>query len=632
MGPYRLVRELGRGGMGVVYEAIHERSQETVACKVIADYLANDTQMRRRFDSEVTTLLRLKHPNIVQIIGFGEEKGRLFYVMEYVDGENLHQRLQREKRLEWQTMLDWAIDVCGALKHAHDFGIIHRDLKTANLMINKTEVIKLTDFGIGKIFGAVASTNPGSVVGTADFMSPEQAEGNDVTVRSDLYAFGAICYAALCGKTPFTGKNTPEILFNVRYGTYLPVQKLAPKTPTDFAILIDELLSRDPDSRPPTAFLVGNRLKAMRAGLTKYGDSPRSKTDKQHDSPPSPAADQDPYAGLTSIDMSDYPSIADLSAPNLNDATRIGRQPSSHQKNTPTNRRSDPKGPDVNGLDSSNSIAGPNDLTREVPSSEGEDHEESTPLRRDSYTVATEEERNRAIHGRNPQSEPWHWQQVASIVALLATIGLCIGLAVWFSRPPSADRIWNQILPAIQSGNDEQLLTVSDLAETFLTLYPDDPRADQAKQLVENSRTFDLFKQLEKRASNPGLERMDSLEQPLLAALRLARVDPEQAERRLNALMMIFENAEGLSKSQRNLLDSVRLARSRLLESPPNSEVPQARKNLEQRLVWAEANLDPQRRTAFYENILLLYSDLPWAKPIVETARSRLNDITPTAP
>ena len=240
-----------------------------MAVKVIAANLAQHQRFRRRFDAEIQTLIKLKHPNIVQLIGFGEEKGLLFYSMEYVDGENLQQELRRSKTLPWERVVDLAIDVCSALKHAHDFGVIHRDLKPANLMINSQGKLKLTDFGIARLFGASEVTVEGSVLGTADYMSPEQAEGKTVSLRSDLYSLGCICYTALTGRPPFMGKNIPEILFNVRYGTLTPLSTLAPQVPKELCGLIEEMLRKDPSMRPPTGLVVGNRLQSLRAGLTK---------------------------------------------------------------------------------------------------------------------------------------------------------------------------------------------------------------------------------------------------------------------------------------------------------------------------------------------------------------------------
>ena len=153
LGPYQLGELLGRGGMGSVYAGVHGKSGQRVAVKLISPHVSDEMRFRRRFDAEIETLKRLRHDNIVQLIGYGEEQGQLFYSMELVEGESLQKRVRREKRLEWLPTIDIAIQVCSALKHAHDIGVIHRDLKPANLILTESDQVKLVDFGIAKIFG-----------------------------------------------------------------------------------------------------------------------------------------------------------------------------------------------------------------------------------------------------------------------------------------------------------------------------------------------------------------------------------------------------------------------------------------------------------------------------------------------
>jgi serine/threonine protein kinase len=342
IGPYRVVRTLGQGGMGTVYHGVNNKTNDPVAIKVISAGMAQHQRFRRRFDAEIQTLLKLKHPGIVQLIGFGEEKGLLFYSMEYVDGENLQQLLRREKRMAWPRVIDMAIEICSALKHAHDFGIIHRDLKPANLMINSQGRVKLTDFGIAKLFGGADSTVEGSVLGTADFMPPEQAEGKPVSVRSDLYSLGSVCYAALTGRAPFQGKTIPEVLFNVRYGAITPIASLAPDTPTELCDLVEELLAREPSLRPPTGLVVGNRFQSLKMGLANRPQSPRVNVDVSH------------LKELTSIDLNDNPSI--LPSPE-NEGTVVA---------TNKTRLVDPSL--AQHRNTSSSVAGPDDQTRVVDS------------------------------------------------------------------------------------------------------------------------------------------------------------------------------------------------------------------------------------------------------------------------
>lgn len=269
LGPYRIGKQLGRGGMGSVYEAAHERTGEKVAVKLIAQHIADEPRFRRRFDDEVKTLQRLRHNGIVRLIGFGEEDGQLFYSMELVEGESLQSRIRRDKKLDWRVVIDISIQICSALKHAHDIGVIHRDLKPANLILTNDDTVKLVDFGIVKVFGNSEQTAPGSVLGTADYMPPEQATGIAATQRTDLYALGCVMYAMLTGRPPFTGKTVTEVIESLKRDRPVPLDLVNPDLPEALVELVHQLLEKDPADRPPTALAVMNRLKAMRRAATR---------------------------------------------------------------------------------------------------------------------------------------------------------------------------------------------------------------------------------------------------------------------------------------------------------------------------------------------------------------------------
>ena len=271
LGPYRIGETIGRGGMGTVYRAVHEKTKEPVAVKLIAAHVADEPKFRRRFDSEVKTLQRLRHEGIVRLIGFGDEEGQLVYSMDWGEGVSLQARIRREQRIDWRATLDIAIQVCAALKHAHDIGVIHRDLKPANLILTQNDQVKLVDFGIAKIFGDGEQTLVGSVLGTADFMAPEQATSSGITVRTDLYALGSLMYAMLTGRPPFSGKNTTEVIESLKRDRPVPLDIINPELPGELVELVHHLLQKEPGDRPPTALAVMNRLKAMRAGLQQAG-------------------------------------------------------------------------------------------------------------------------------------------------------------------------------------------------------------------------------------------------------------------------------------------------------------------------------------------------------------------------
>ena len=168
------------------------------------------------------------------------------------------------------------IAVAQALKHAHDRGIIHRDLKPANLLIDEQDHIKLTDFGIAKLYGGTNVTAEGGVLGTADYMAPEQADGKQVTSRCDLYALGSVLYALLTGRPPFGGKTIVQVITALKNDKPIPVRRLAPDTPEEFENIIVQLLEKDPQKRIPTALALANRLKAMEHALSLETRDPQA--------------------------------------------------------------------------------------------------------------------------------------------------------------------------------------------------------------------------------------------------------------------------------------------------------------------------------------------------------------------
>ena len=176
MGPYEIIDRIGQGGMGTVYAARHVESGEAAAVKVLTVGTALNEAFRDRFRVEIESLKKLQHPNIVSLYGYGEEEGVMFYAMELVEGKSLQDLLEDGTRFEWKQVTEFSIEICRALKHAQDHGIIHRDLKPANLLMTESGVIKLSDFGIAKLFGAAQMTVDGGVIGSVHYMSPEQAD------------------------------------------------------------------------------------------------------------------------------------------------------------------------------------------------------------------------------------------------------------------------------------------------------------------------------------------------------------------------------------------------------------------------------------------------------------------------
>ncbi len=194
-GRYTIERELGHGGMAIVYLARDEELRRHVAIKVLAVHLAGDETFRARFLREARLAGRLSHPNVVQVYDAGETDGRPFIVMEYVPGRTLADcgKLPAERAAEL------ALQACAGLQHAHDAGLIHRDMKPGNLLLREDDVLKIADFGIARAAESTRQTQAGSVLGTAAYLAPEQAAGQDVTSAADVYSLGAVLYELLTG-------------------------------------------------------------------------------------------------------------------------------------------------------------------------------------------------------------------------------------------------------------------------------------------------------------------------------------------------------------------------------------------------------------------------------------------------
>src|SRR6478672_7081221 len=252
-GEYSLQRELGRGGMGIVYLARDVQLDRDVAIKVLPSHLASTAESRERFLREARTAAGLSHPHIVPIHRVGEADGFVYFVMSYVEGETLGDRLRRDGPLAPADATRVLREVAWALAYAHGRGIVHRDVKPDNILLEAgTGRALVTDFGIAHGGAAsVSSTDPGKIMGTANFMSPEQAAGEPIDGRSDMYALGVVGYLAVSGRLPFEASNLPALLVRQATEAAPSVQRAAPGLPPALVSAIDRCVARDPADRFP---------------------------------------------------------------------------------------------------------------------------------------------------------------------------------------------------------------------------------------------------------------------------------------------------------------------------------------------------------------------------------------------
>ena len=261
---YTLERELGRGGMGVVFLARDLRLDRLVAIKALPLHLADDERVRERFLREARTAARLSHPNIVPIHRADEIDGRVFFVMGYVDGESLAQRVTDRGPLPAGEVVGLLRDVAAALHEAHRLGIVHRDVKAENILVDRrTGRAMVTDFGIARVAEAAPLTATGLLLGTVQYMSPEHVVGETVDARSDVYSLGVVAFHALTARFPFQSESASAVL--VAHVTKTPpkILDVEPSIPRELAEIVDRCLAKEPAQRFQSAGELGDALSAL---------------------------------------------------------------------------------------------------------------------------------------------------------------------------------------------------------------------------------------------------------------------------------------------------------------------------------------------------------------------------------
>src|SRR4051794_3222543 len=250
-GRYRLDAQIGAGGMSTVYRAFDVTLERRVAIKLMHREIASDSDQLERFRREARSVAQLSHPHIVGVIDVGEDDGRPYIVFEYVEGETLKDRIRRMGSLPIDEAVAYAIEIARALGAAHARGIVHRDIKPQNVLIDEEGTAKVTDFGIARSLDDEGLTADGRVLGTTDYVSPEQALGHDVNGQSDLYSLGVVLYEMLTGDVPFHGENQVAVAMKHVREDLPDVQRLRPEVSAATAALLDRMTDQDPEHRSP---------------------------------------------------------------------------------------------------------------------------------------------------------------------------------------------------------------------------------------------------------------------------------------------------------------------------------------------------------------------------------------------
>jgi serine/threonine protein kinase len=262
-GRYRLRRPIARGGMAEVWEATDDILGRPVAVKVLLPQLAVDQSFLERFRREAIAAARLAHPNVVATFDTGVDDGVAYIVMELVHGRTLHQVLAAQGALNPHRAVRIAVQVAAALDYAHQHGVVHRDVKPANILINEDERVKVADFGIAKAAAAPGSegkpwasqdlTQSGAVVGTAKYLSPEQVNGEAVDGRADIYALGIVLYEMLCGRPPFDGESDVAVALQHTSATPLGPRQIRAGIPRSLELVVLKCLAKSPNDRYASA-------------------------------------------------------------------------------------------------------------------------------------------------------------------------------------------------------------------------------------------------------------------------------------------------------------------------------------------------------------------------------------------
>ncbi len=575
LGPYKIQEVLGRGGMGTVFKAIDENTKNEVAVKVLSPAHADDDHFRSRFESEIITLKELDHPNIVRILGHGEDDGNLYFAMELVNGKSLHVHQKMGHRFYWQEVIGIAMDVCAGLHHAHLRGVFHRDIKPANLLKTDSGTTKITDFGIAKLYGAAGLTMHGGAIGTADYMSPEQAQGGIISERSDLFSLGCVMYALLCGRPPFAEKDVQSTIVSLTTKQPPPLRQRSPETPPEFERLIDRLLQKNPEDRFGTAHALNERLIDILQLMKQEADAQTA----------------------VAVDLDDGDEYQLL----------------------PTDQT----------VASSPMTAGIEVKTQAIPESERTDKNppKSAPgqptlvetEKKPSYYQPVERKKKSTLDVLEEQKDGPVWPYVAGIIVVL-------GLIVWgmtnaiFSQP-SADQLYEQI-------TSDELPNESD-CDDFLTRFPEDERANRVESIKSEIDSRKLEKRLLLAKKVYGIRSMYPIEILLLHAVELRKDDPYQSYQQLESLINMYEGDDDLTNKEQTALSSAAFFRTRF-KHQADAFVEKNTEDIERALDRANSLIEDDKFIAasvLLESIQKNFQGDAWANSFVETAKLQLNTI-----
>jgi serine/threonine protein kinase len=610
LGPYVVERRIGRGGMGTVFAARADVTGDVVAVKVLSALHGLEEGVHERFSAEIESLRMLHHPNIVRILGYGEEDGCPYYAMELVDGASLQDALDEGRKFSWSETIRIGVQTCRALKHAHDRGIVHRDIKPGNVLLMSDGSVKLSDFGIAKSFGNASMTADGGVLGTAEYMSPEQADGRPATQRSDLYSLGGLLYALLAGRPPFRAKSLLEMLQLQRFAEPEPLVRVVPSLPRALNDLVLQLLHKDPTKRMPNAMMTARALEAAAAAVSNAADGGSMGALLQ----PIPLADDDDFhlAPAAKPPSDGRPAVAVTTAlPPAMAAANV------EFSLAPAVVKPAPAAP----------AAAAHPAVAPQPKAPTPPKQILTPLPDVPFVTRTYTPVDRDDHRKfEPQDEaapvwisPHTWGLVATMLSL--------GLAAWYwLQPPSAERLYSRISEAAAQDKIERLLDVERDIRDFVDYYSMDRRVRELQTYLQEIDLYRLERKFQFRGKFMSKnEALAPIERAYIEAMGYVNLDPTLGRKKLQSLLDLFRDVPESNKRARECLNLARRQLDRLQQQAAAQD-DDDRKLIETQLAHAEAlqDADPDGAARIRRAVVELYGDEPWAEPLVRTAREAL--------
>jgi len=560
IGPYEFNGILGRGGMGTVYRGKHMENGELHAIKVLAPTYAHDPHFRGRFESEIKALIQLNHPNIVRLLSYGQEDGMLFFAMELVEGNSLFHMRKKGHWFDWREILKIARDVSLGLRHAHDRGIIHRDLKPGNLLMTVPDNgepghVKITDFGIAKRFGTSLNTGE-NVLGTMDFMSPEQAKGEPVTFKSDIYSLGTVMFTLLSGKPPFTANSIEESLRNLTRVPAPRVSSMVPDVPQELDELIRRLMAKQPDKRIHTAQALLHQIDEVENKLRDYSEA---KTVQPNSKPH---------------------ETFDVGAPRTQLNTKM--RESERQKAATIDSEPDTVTHTEGSFDSSSTV--------------------------DYFNTVDNQAGKRQADDGNAVDKGG----TLPIVLALAGVLLLGAFGIYQAyKPLSAETLMAQI-----EENSDRPNKVLEEIGMFLEHYPDDERAPKVAELQKIGDAVGLYNSLcntlTVRDGIKGESRLTIIEKQFLDIVEISEDNPAQADAKMAAFVTIHESAE-LSPGDQKCVEAARSYKTKL-HSDARSKILFDIKAIKTAMQDASNLTDPDSAIKKYQSILNLYGKVQWGR------------------